>query len=470
MKINCNKEELKQDIYDIAHLFYPEENLKEDGNVSIFFVQNKKPGEMETCIEIRDADGTIKRVYNEGLECCSTHLQEKKILRRNAKLDMYKTLMDHTGKDFPWGSLTGIRPTKLARELIEEGVDPDFIEETMIKTFLVSEEKARLISRILKNQRSIIRNDSLIDLYINIPVCPSRCSYCSFISSELSCVKNLMPIYLEKLIEEINEVKKIISNKPYVVRTVYIGGGTPTVLTASELDMLLRELNYPISEFTVECGRPDTITEEKLKVLNNHGVTRISINPQTFSSKTLKMIGRKHTIKDVLNAYSMALKYGFKVNMDMIAGLPGESFRTFKKNIDTLLELSPDNITIHTLSIKRGSNLVGYMPESLEVKKMVDYSYKKLTENEYRPYYMYRQKNQLGGLENVGYCKDSAACIFNIDSMEETCSIIACGANAISKRIYHDEKRIERQANVKFLQDYINRIDEMIYDKKILFK
>ena len=164
------------------------------------------------------------------------------------------------------------------------------------------------------------------------------------------------------------------------------------------------------------------------------------------------------------------MKYDFRVNMDMIAGLPGETLRTFKKSIDTLLELSPDNITIHTLSIKRGSVLAGQMPNHSEIEKMVDYAYEKLSSDEYRPYYMYRQKNQLGGLENVGYCKDTTACIFNIDSMEETCSIIACGANAISKRIYHNENKIERQANVKFLQDYISRVDEMIYDKKILFK
>ena len=470
MEINSNNEIFNQDIYDVLHLFYPDENLKEKGKVSIFLNIQQNSNNLETTVEIKDENNSISKKFINDISIFPNKNNIKKYLKRIVKLNVYKTLTELTNKSFPWGCLTGVRPTKLARELIEEGVDPDFIEETLYKNFMVNSGKAHLVSRILKNQRSIIRNENLIDLYINIPVCPTRCSYCSFISSELSAVSAIMPQYLECLIKEINAVKKIIANKPYVVRTIYIGGGTPSVLNANELNLLLTELNYPVSEFTVECGRPDTIDENKLKVLKSHGVTRISINPQTFSPKTLKLIGRKHKTDDILTAYALAMKLGFRVNMDLIAGLPNESFRTFKKNIDTILELSPDNITIHTLSIKRGSILAGQMPENTEISKMVDYAYDKLSKDEYRPYYMYRQKNQLGGLENVGYCKESTACIFNIDSIEETCSIIACGANAISKRIYHDENRIERQANVKFLQDYIKRIDEMIYNKKILFK
>lgn len=370
----------------------------------------------------------------------------------------------------PWGVLTGVRPTKKARKIISEGLDPAFLFETLTKEYKIRSDKAKLVVRVLKNQKCIIRNDNLINLYINIPVCPSRCNYCSFISSELSCVENILPIYLDCLIKEIRAVKKIISNKPYVVRTIYIGGGTPTVLTPEQLEMLLSELNYPVSEFTVECGRPDTITREKLEVLKKYGVSRISINPQTFSQKTLKTIGRKHTIADILTAYSLALQMGFIVNMDLIAGFENESLRTFKNSIKTILELSPDNITMHTLSIKRGSQIQDKEIENPDIEKMIDFAYSSLTAENYKPYYLYRQKHQLGGLENIGYCKEGKQCLFNVDSMEETCSIIACGANAISKRVFTIDGKIERTANAKFLQDYIDKIDEEIKNKIILFK
>ena len=373
-------------------------------------------------------------------------------------------------KNSPWGALTGVRPTKLAYKLLSVGLDPAFLTESLIKNYGIRQDKANLIARIIKNQKCIIRNDNLVDLYINIPICPSRCAYCSFISSEIAKVKPILPKFLDCLIKEIRAMKKVIAQKPYVVRTIYIGGGTPTVLEPSELELLLQEIGYPVNEFTVECGRADTITREKLEVLKRFGVTRISINPQTFSQRTLKKIGRKHTTADVVNAYKLALEFGFKVNMDLIAGLEGESLRTFKNSIKTVLELSPENITVHTLSIKRGSMLQGQEIENAEVEKMIDFAYQKLTEDEYKPYYLYRQKNQLGGLENVGYCKENEQCIFNIDSMEETCSIIACGANAISKRVLSLDNKIFRCANVKFIEDYITRINEMINNKINLFK
>jgi oxygen-independent coproporphyrinogen-3 oxidase len=279
-----------------------------------------------------------------------------------------------------------------------------------------------------------------------------------------------MPDYLDALIKEINATKKMIFDNAFVLRTIYIGGGTPTVLTAEQLDLLLSNLNYPVSEFTVECGRPDTITQEKLEVLKKHGVTRISINPQTFNDSTLKKIGRKHTVKDVINAYKIALPFEFNVNMDLIAGLGGESLRAFKKSVDTAIELAPDNITVHTLSIKNGSQIMqnGEKNDSDATEKMVEYASTTLSQNGYKPYYLYRQKNQCGGQENVGYFREKV-CLFNVDSMEESLSILACGANAISKRIYHYENKIERFANVKDINEYINRIDEMIDKKKKLY-
>ena len=274
------------------------------------------------------------------------------------------------------------------------------------------------------------------------------------------------------MIKELNAVKDIVKNKAYIVRTIYIGGGTPSVLSASQLDRLLSQINFPVSEFTVECGRPDTITGEKLDVLKKHNVTRLSINPQTFCEATLKRIGRKQKNSQVLEAYSLALEKGFYVNMDIIAGLPGEKFGIFKRTMTTLLELYPNNITIHTLSVKNGALLKNNTEvlNDKDIIKMVDYAENILAENGYKPYYLYRQKNQLCGLENVGYYRDDGVCVFNIDSMEETNTVIGIGAGAMSKRVYNIEKRIERQPNVKFIEDYISRIDEMIEKKKEFYK
>ena len=235
---------------------------------------------------------------------------------------------------------------------------------------------------------------------------------------------------------------------------------------------MLSVIDYNVSEFTVECGRPDTITKEKLDVLKNHNVTRISINPQTFCDKTLKEIGRSHTSKDILEAYKLSMNYDFTINMDLIAGLSHETFSTFKKSISKALDYAPDNITIHTLSIKRGSELKeNNSPTSSEfdVEKMVEYSYRTLIDAGYKPYYLYKQKNMIGNLENIGYYREKPS-VFNIDSMEEFASIIACGANAISKRYYSLDNKIERFANLKNIDEYINRIDEMIEKKNQLFK
>lgn len=402
-----------------------------------------------------------------------TDLHKKSLKKRITKNQLYTILSKELNKTLPWGSLTGVRPTKLARDLIEYGEMKAYtVAEILERDYFVSKDKAELVANIMRNQKCIIRNDNLVDLYVNIPICPTRCSYCSFISSELSMVKALVDKYIEVLIKELNAVKEIIKQKAYIVRTIYIGGGTPSVLTAKQLEKLLQELNFPVTEFTVECGRADTITSEKLEVLKNNGVTRISINPQTFCEATLKRIGRKQKNSEVLNAYQLALEKNFIVNMDLIAGLPGEKLGIFKRTINTAIELFPDNITVHTLSLKRGSLLYDEQEKVhiKDVENMIKYASSTLEKNGYKPYYIYRQKHQLSGLENVGYYRDNSVCIFNIDSMEETNTIIGVGANAISKRVYNIENKIERQANVKFLKDYIERIDDIIEKKKEFFK
>ena len=465
--LKSNAEDLQNDLQDLVNLFY--------GDSKSFEINHEElvVGEIHyNRFYIEDENKPLEKTFERTISSAYSPLKIKSLRKRYSKVALYDFLSKKENKNLPWGSLTGIRPTKLARELIENGEAKDYtITEFLKNEYRVSEQKAKLIPRILKNQKCIIKNDNLVDFYVNIPICPTRCHYCSFISSEIERVKHRVDEYIDCVIKEINAVKELARKKAYIIRTVYIGGGTPSVLSASQLDRLLKEVSFPVNEFTVECGRPDTITREKLQVLKSRGVTRISINPQTFCEATLKRIGRKHTTSDVLAAYEMALEFGFNVNMDLIAGLPGEKPATFKKSVDTILELCPDNITLHTLSVKNGSIFKEGNEEisCKNISKMLDEAENRLISVGYKPYYLYRQKNQLGGLENVGFFRDDALCIFNVDSMEETASIIAVGAGAISKRIFNLENKIEREANNKFIEDYIKNIDEMIERKKKLF-
>lgn len=464
MKFETNVSEFDNDLSEVVRLFYEDyDSCEEEINVEAN-IQNKK-----YIIDVYVNGKKYAYVFDEV--ACTTELHRKRYYKRAVKKAIYLALSKDKNVTLPWGCLTGVRPTKLVYELLKDNKTIIQARSEMMKEYFVSEKKARLATDIVKNQKNIIRNDKLVNLYVNIPFCPTRCVYCSFISSEVSRCAKLIPEYVACLVKEIREMKKLITEKSYIVSSIYIGGGTPTSLTSEELEIVLSELSYNVSEFTVECGRPDTITKEKLDVLKKYGVTRISINPQTFSDRTLKLIGRGHTKQQIFDAYSLAMNYDFDINMDFIAGLPKESLRTFKKNIDTALMLAPNNITVHTLAIKRGSILAGNYSgqESDDVNKMLEYASNKITEAGYQPYYMYRLKNMLGSFENVGYCEKGKACKFNIDSMEETGSILAMGAGGISKRIFFAEERIERSANIKDIREYISRIDEMIERKKELF-
>ena len=464
--VESNKEELQLELNDLFNLFEVSDIIVKHIEID---EKNKITNEFRYI-----KDGQEKSYsFTYDMDNSLSNLRKKSLRKRMVKNQLYKILSENLNKTLPWGSLTGVRPTKLARDLIDYGEMKDYlVAEILERDYYVSHKKAELVASILRNQKCIIRNDNLVDLYINIPICPTRCVYCSFISSELGRVKDKVDSYIDAVIKEINAVKNIIKRKAYVVRSIYIGGGTPSVLTARQLDRLLNEVNFLPSEFTVECGRADTITDEKLDILKNHGVTRISINPQTFCEATLKRIGRKQKNKDILSAYQKALARDFVVNMDFIAGLPGEKLGIFKRTINTALELYPNNITVHTLSLKKGSTLFDNngSVQDRDVEKMIDYAEDTLAKNGYKPYYLYRQKHQLSGLENVGYFRDGDVCIFNIDSMEETNTIIGVGANAISKRVYNIEHTIKRQPNVKFIEDYVDRIDEIIEKKEEFFK
>lgn len=393
-------------------------------------------------------------------------LERKRKEKRFLKIAIYRTLSFLTGVDLPYGCLTGIRPTKLFLEIQNDFEDyGKSAREVFLKDYNVSEGKVKLVEKIV-NVQTPIRNKSSkeYDMFVFIPFCPTRCAYCSFVSLPIDKQKKLVEPYVECLIRELEQTKELIRSKKLKIRALYVGGGTPTSIGAEALDRVLEHCHFGAKEFTVEAGRPDTINEDVVKVLEKHGVTRISVNPQTFNDKTLEVIGRRHSSAQTYNAY-MLVKDKFDVNMDLIACLPNETFEDFKRSVDIAVALNPANVTVHTLYMKKGSALkqCGYDNTDFDTaSKMVDYAYSKLTESGYEPYYMYRQKYTSGNLENVGYAKPNKACIYNVDIMEEDTSIIANGANAISKKWNKKQNLITRCANYKEPLEYVKHIDEML--------
>ncbi len=470
MILNTNDNKLHDELVLVLKLFYTPDEIQ-DNDLVINHNYTLNGNNLSNNITLSTG---YSHSRNDTLTDTMLNTKKYKYLKRFAKLTLYETLSKLLNKTLPWGALTGIRPTKLLYELRnEENGSLILATNRLVKEFYVSPAKAEIAKDIINNQSCIEKNDKLVNLYIHIPFCPSRCNYCSFISTGIDHCEHLLQPYLDALIKEIHATKEMIARNSYIVKTVYIGGGTPTVLSAEQLDFLLSAIGYKPKEFTVESGRPDTITADKLDVLKKHGVTRICINPQTFIDSTLKRIGRNHTSKDVIEAYKLALPYGFDINMDLIAGLEGEKLPQFKKSLDQALQLHPHNITIHTLSIKRASRLHEFKGETStaeQTTKMVDYATKKLYSEGYKPYYLYKQKNMVGNLENIGYFRDDCINVFNVDSMEEVASIIACGAGAVSKRYYSTTDRIERFGQLKNIYEYISRLDEMIAKKNKLFE
>ena len=390
-----------------------------------------------------------------------------------AKIGLYEIFSKIYNKSLPYGALTGIRPVKFCYDLFKKGLPKTSIKNFLINNYHVSNEKADLIIEIILNQKNLDLNDKLVDFYVNIPFCTSRCNYCSFISMETGKAGELIDKYVDSLVYEIEKTKKFLMENYYIVKSVYIGGGTPTSLSVSQLEKILQSVSFKVKEFTVEAGRPDTITKEKLDLLQKYGVTRISVNPQTFNDKVLSTIGRKHTAIEAINAYKLAREYNFDINMDLIMGLSKDTIKSFNETMVIATYLQPDNITVHTLSLKRASNLKenneNIFKNESKVLKMSKVAETELKKAGYKPYYLYRQKNMISGLENVGYYINDKICYFNIDSMDELSTIVACGANAISKRVFSITNRIERCANVKDVKEYINRVDEMLDRKKELF-
>lgn len=377
-----------------------------------------------------------------------------------------------------WGILTGIRPAKLFRKM-EELLGEEAAFSYFVDVFKVEKQKLSLLKRTAKSEDEIISRShkKSVSIYVSIPFCPTRCSYCSFVSHSISSAADLIPSYLEFLIKELEETANIINRLGLEVMTVYVGGGTPTTLSAEQLELLLgkiRELfGYNLEEFTVEAGRPDTITTEKLLAIKNAGVDRISINPQSMNNEVLKKVGRRHTANDVREKLLLAKEMGFdNINMDLIAGLPGDTPQSFKKTLNEVLELDPESITVHSLSIKRSAEIRdGNIPSFnnyLEAGEMVSYAEKTLTENKIFPYYMYRQSKTVGNLENVGYAKSGKVGIYNVYIMDETHTILACGASAVSKLKDQESGNIERIFNFKYPYEYINGFDEILKRKRLV--
>ena len=392
-----------------------------------------------------------------------------------------KVLEEITGIHLPWGVLTGIRPSKIVRELELGGKDYEEAREYLQSFYEADKAKAKLAAEVAKNEEKHIKNmdKNGISLYVGIPFCPTRCLYCSFTSQSIDFSNKLTVPYVEALKKEI----KAIGNNPFIkkrkIETVYFGGGTPSALLAEQIDEILTELySYfdleNVREITFEAGRPDTISKDKLEVLKKHGISRISINPQTAKDETLKLIGRKHTNKDFINSFSLARQMGFEhINCDVIAGLPEEKTEDFENTMKLLADLKPESITVHTMCIKHGSFLdmkydMYSMTAAKTVNKMLDTANEYMQKASMLPYYMYRQKNMSGNLENVGYCKDGHECLYNIYIMEEVQSIVALGAGGSTKLV--SDGRIERVFNVKEVSEYIKRIDEMIERKENLMK
>ncbi len=402
-------------------------------------------------------------------------LAEKRQLKRAAKTGCFLLMREITGATPPWGSLTGIRPTRLMYELREQGVTGEAARRAMRETFFVSPAKAQLLSDILAMQQGLIDTpDTEYDLYIGIPFCTTRCAYCSFASGELGRGQLVEP-YLAALKREMALDAALMDELGLRLRAAYMGGGTPTALTALQLDGLLKEANrlFPgAREWTVEAGRPDTIDRDKLQALLDNGVQRISVNPQTFSDETLRVIGRAHTAAQTVEAYALARSMGFgHINMDLIAALPGEGEADFLRSLNRTIGLAPESVTVHTLAIKRSSRLheQGYVQADADAAaRMVDDARRALGEAGYAPYYLYRQKYMAGNLENVGYARPGYACLYNIDNMEETTRILAQGAGAITKWLFPRERRIERAPNVRNIGQYIERVEEMAARKRSL--
>ena len=499
--VKISRPSFEYDVNSIVKAFYPDRQVKvlTDESVSLWqeyrqvMASEEGAGASEEIrIDLLESgavmhmrvEGRAKELFGAEYEWQSmagTLTEEPEKYKAGFKTFLYKTLEAHAGRSLPWGNLTGIRPTKIAFGLLDEGKAPEEIRAQMKEKYFVSDEKALLSIDIARRERELlskIHYQGGYSLYVGIPFCPTTCLYCSFTSFPIAAYRKKVDAYLDCLIREMAFVSEKYRDK--ILDTVYVGGGTPTTLEPEQLERLLSNLRSffdfsQVKEFTVEAGRADSITEEKLRVLKKYGVGRISVNPQTMKQETLDIIGRRASVKQVLEAYALARRVGFEnVNMDLILGLPGETARDVQNTIDAVVELAPDSLTVHSLAIKRASKLSSWIREhGMQTLSNTDETMQIAAEGARRmgmhPYYLYRQKNMSGNFENVGYARPGKYGLYNILIMEEVQTIIALGAGCISKRVYPDG-RIERSDSIKDVSLYVEKIDEMIERKEKLMK
>ena len=410
------------------------------------------------------SETAVKRLTDDDNELVSAQL-------------LYKLLCDFTGLTQPWGILTGVRPVKLLRRLAEESSEEQAVKK-FEKDFFVSNEKIALSRETEHNERKILElsKPESFSLYVGIPFCPSRCSYCSFVMASIERAEKLIEPYTKLLCEEIKRTAEIANKLGLRLETVYFGGGTPTTLSAEQLDTVLRTVNKSFDmstcrEFTVEAGRPHTIDIAKLFALKENKVDRISINPQTVNDEVLKTIGRKHTAQQFFDAFELARKCGFdNINTDLIAGLPTDTPESFKNSLDSIVRLNAECITVHTLCMKRASRLTTEgvtldLQQARDAREMLAYTQNILGQNEYIPYYMYRQSRMVGNLENVGWSKKGFESLYNVYVMDETHTILACGSGGVTKLKRNNPDYLERIFNFKYPYEYIDRFDELIQRK-----
>ena len=476
-----NKPEFEYDIHSLIKAFFPEEN------VSATAEDKKYDEEITLTFQICYGEKEIFIAWDgmtsgkKGEISFEVDFSDRQATKNQLKQKLYQVLTDITGEKLPWGTLTGIRPTKIPMKLLEEGKSKAEIRSYMKDTYFASDEKIELSIDIAERELEILKKidyENGYSLYIGIPFCPTTCLYCSFTSFPLVSWRTKVDSYLDALEHELDYVAVKFGKKH--LNSIYIGGGTPTTLEPYQLDRLIRKIrcSFDLSdclEFTVEAGRPDSITREKLETLKKWGITRISINPQTMKDETLKIIGRRHTVAQTVESFQMARELGFDdINMDLIMGLPEESLEDVKNTLDQVKALKPDNLTVHSLALKRAARLNMFKEDYKDYKMVNTTEHMDLTAEYARemglePYYLYRQKSMAGNLENVGYASPGKAGIYNILIMEEKQTIVACGAGTVTKRVYGDG-RIDRCDNVKDVKLYMEKIDEMIRRKQKLFE